>query len=208
VNYEEVLSREEFERCLEFHGHPCPGLAIGYRAAEAGLAWLREKRALDEELVAIVETDACGADAVQVLTGCTFGKGNFIFRDRGKNVYSFVSRRSGSGVRVALRADAVQPNDRHMELIRKMMAETATEEERTEFWKLHERKSHEILEKELAELFTLESVDIALPPKARIEPLGICDRCGEPTMASKLQLEGSTRLCRSCAATFPSAERR
>ncbi|MBM4329236.1 MAG: formylmethanofuran dehydrogenase [Deltaproteobacteria bacterium] len=201
MTYREILSRDEFQKCLEFHGHLCPGLAIGYRAAEAGLEWLREKRAFDEELVAIVETDACGADAVQVLTGCTFGKGNFIFRDHGKNVYTFASRRSGSGVRVALRAGAFQPSDRHMELIRKMRGQTATDEEKREFRSLHERKSHEILEKEAAELFTVEWVDIEVPPKAMMEPSDICDACGEPTMASKVQQEGSSRLCRSCAQT-------
>ncbi len=37
-----------------------------------------EKRAVDEEIVAVVETDACFSDAVQVMTGCTFGKGDFI----------------------------------------------------------------------------------------------------------------------------------
>jgi len=201
MTYREILSRDEFQKCLEFHGHLCPGLAIGYRAAEAGLEWLREKRGFDEELVAIVETDACGADAVQVLTGCTFGKGNFIFRDHGKNVYTFASRRSGSGVRVALRAGAFQPSDRHMELIRKMRGQTATDEEKREFRSLHERKSHEILEKEAAELFTVEWVDIEVPPKAMMEPSDICDACGEPTMASKVQQEGSSRLCRSCAQT-------
>ncbi len=38
---------------------------------------LQVERDGDEELFAIVETDACGADAIQVITGCTFGKGNF-----------------------------------------------------------------------------------------------------------------------------------
>lgn len=199
---QEVLSKDSFKKCLEFHGHLCPGLAIGYRAAEAGLEWLREKRAFDEELVAVVETDACGADAVQVLTGCTFGKGNFIFQDHGKNVYSFVSRRSGSGVRVALRAGAFRPNERHMELIQKIRNETASEVERSEFWVLHERKSHEILEKDAAELFTIHPVDVTLPPKARMEPSDACDHCGEPTMKSKLQQEGSSRVCRSCLHTF------
>jgi formylmethanofuran dehydrogenase subunit E len=198
MTYQEILSKDEFKKCLEFHGHLCPGLAIGYKAAEAGLEWLRENRAFDEELVAIVETDACGADAVQVLTGCTFGKGNFIFRDHGKNVYTFASRRSGSGVRVALRAGAFRPNDRHLELIQKMRSETATDQEKRELRSLHESKSHEILEMEGLELFTMESVDIQLPPKARMEPSNICDGCGEPTMASKLQQEGGSRLCRSC----------
>ena len=94
---EEVMSQEDFKKCVDFHGHICPGVAIGYRAAKGALNWLKENRSEDEELVAIVETDACSADAVQVLTGCTFGKGNFIYKDHGKQVLSLISRKSGSG---------------------------------------------------------------------------------------------------------------
>lgn len=70
-----------FEKAVEFHGHVCPGLAIGYRAAELGIEALACGRDTDEELVAIVENDACGVDAVQVVTGCTLGKGNLILKD-------------------------------------------------------------------------------------------------------------------------------
>lgn len=197
----DILSSSDWKKAVDFHGHVCPGLAIGFKAARAGMEWLKERRAEDEELVAIVETDACCADAIQVLTGCTFGKGNFVFRDYGKNVFSFISRRSGSGVRVALRAGAFQPHERHMELIQKIRAETATEQERSEFHQLHGQRSHEILGKEPTELFTLESIQIELPPKARIEPSGICEMCGEPTMASKLEQRGDRQLCRSCTET-------
>lgn len=61
---EEILSSEAFKGCAEFHGHVCPGLAIGFKAAEVLRARLGATRAPDEELVAIVETDACGADAI------------------------------------------------------------------------------------------------------------------------------------------------
>ncbi|MBC7237871.1 MAG: formylmethanofuran dehydrogenase subunit E family protein, partial [Chloroflexi bacterium] len=91
------------EQAVAFHGHFCPGLLIGYRAALIGLRELGVKRARDEELVAIVETDACGVDAIQVLTGCTLGKGNLILRDWGKQVFTFGRRSDGRMVRVALR---------------------------------------------------------------------------------------------------------
>lgn len=198
MRLQDVLSQESFKKSLEFHGHLCPGLAIGYRAAEAGLEWLKEKRSLDEELVAIVETDACGADAVQVLTGCTFGKGNFIFLDYGKNAFSLVSRSSGKGVRVALRAGAFQTSERHAELIRKLRTEMATDEERAEFRRLHEQRSHEILERDESALFKIEAIEIELPPKARVEPSKICDSCGEPTMATKLREKGTSLVCQSC----------
>ncbi|NIP44160.1 MAG: formylmethanofuran dehydrogenase, partial [candidate division Zixibacteria bacterium] len=54
------------------------------------------------ELVAVVENDSCAVDAVQVLTGCTFGKGNLFFRDYGKQVYTFFRRPSGDFLRIAI----------------------------------------------------------------------------------------------------------
>ena len=65
-----------WERCVAFHGHSCPGLAIGFRAALEGMSalGLPLQPVQDEDLVCVSENDACGVDAVQVLTGCTLGK--------------------------------------------------------------------------------------------------------------------------------------
>lgn len=43
-------------RVQEFHGHMCPGLAMGIRAGEIALEEIG-RHAADEEVVAIVETD-------------------------------------------------------------------------------------------------------------------------------------------------------
>ena len=77
------ISPRLIEETIRFHGHSCPGLALGIRAAEVALK--ESERASDEEVVAVVETDMCGVDAIQYLTGCTFGKGNLIHLDYGKN---------------------------------------------------------------------------------------------------------------------------
>ena len=90
----------KYEDIIRFHGHACPGLAIGYRMATAALEELEAMRADEEEVVAIVENDACGVDALQCVTGCTFGKGNLLFRDYGKSVYTVYSRSTRKGVRV------------------------------------------------------------------------------------------------------------
>ena len=63
-----------YEEIIQFHGHDCPGLAMGYRMATVAMDKLDSFRAEDEEIVAIVENDACGVDALQCVTGCTFGK--------------------------------------------------------------------------------------------------------------------------------------
>src|SRR5512135_1143809 len=92
---------KKYDDVVDFHGHSCPGLALGYRVS---LRTLREfkGRAEDEELVGIVENNSCAVDAVQVMTGCTFGKGNLIFRDNGKQVYTFIKRPSGRGIRISI----------------------------------------------------------------------------------------------------------
>lgn len=43
-------------KAAEFHGHMCPGLAIGVRAAELALTEIGP-HSTDEEVVAVVETD-------------------------------------------------------------------------------------------------------------------------------------------------------
>ena len=195
---EDILSSEDFKKCADFHGHICPGLAIGYRASKAGLEWLKENRSVDEEIVAIVETDSCAVDAVQVLTGCTFGKGNFIYKDTGKSAFTFFSRQSNKGVRIFAKPGDNAPTDRHMELIGKVMNNTATEEEQKEFLKLHNQKCRDILETNLEDLFVTKQVNTSLPQKAIIEPSEICAQCGEPVMLSRLNEVDGVKLCRDC----------
>jgi formylmethanofuran dehydrogenase subunit E len=202
----DILNSESWNQAVRFHGHICPGLSIGYKAALAGLEWLKSSRAEDEEMVAIVETNACGVDAVQRLTGCTFGKGNLIFKDYGKQVFTFVSRSTGKGLRVALKSRVLELDDRHLQLIELLRSEEASEQETEEFWRIHKNKSVTILGKTPEQLFDLREVYVELPPKAKIEPSLICEKCGEPTMASKLRGVQGLQLCPDCATCNDSSD--
>ena len=194
-----ILSSDLFKKCLDFHGHLCPGLAMGYQAAVAGLERLSAQRAEDEEIVAIVETDACGCDAVQVITGCTFGKGNFIYRDYGKTAFTFFNRVSGKGVRIARRSEKQDPlSPEHRELLNKIIKETATPEERDRFDSLHAAASRRILDQPPEAIFTITDVTVPMPDKAKIEPSVNCSRCGEPVMGCKLEQVDGQRICRGC----------
>lgn len=200
MHAEEIMASPDFKRCEAFHGHICPGLALGYKSTQMALAHLKAVRASDEELVAIVETDACSADAVQVLTGCTFGKGNFLYKDYGKMALTLFCRQSGRGVRVALKPDTFRPDDEHLALIGKVTAGDATAAEEKRFRELHLERTRKILGAPAEALFTLSPVDEKLPAKAKIEPSQACARCGEPTMPSKMETSGEERLCRGCLA--------
>lgn len=196
-----IMELEDFKRCAEFHGHVCGGLAIGYTAANAGLQWLKSHRALDEELVAVVETDACCVDAIQVLTGCTFGKGNLLYRDYGKMCFTFFSRATGKGVRLAMKNGSFQVDPRQVELFGKARAGAITDDERAELEKLGAQRTAELLEFPAEELFDFIEVTEKMPVKARIAPSKPCSRCGEPTMETKLEQLGDMLVCRGCLAS-------
>jgi formylmethanofuran dehydrogenase subunit E len=196
MSAQEILASDDFKKCLAFHGHSCPGLSMGYRAAIAGMAYLKEKeRSVDEELVVITETDACGADAIQVITGCTFGKGNFIYKDYGKTAFTFFNRKTGVGVRIALKYNAFDISNRHFELIGRIKNNTATDAERKEFQLHHTKRSKDILEKNIDELFSIAEVSVPIPDKATIEKSQQCKKCYEPVMPSKLD---NNNICRGC----------
>jgi formylmethanofuran dehydrogenase subunit E len=85
-----LMNKELWERCVEFHGHECPGLAMGFKDCEAAMEKMGLTFSKDEEVVCVTENDACGVDAVQVITGCTFGKGNLLYKGTGKMASVFV----------------------------------------------------------------------------------------------------------------------
>ena len=189
---------ENFETCVEFHGHRCPGLAIGFQAARALMDRLDVTRAPDEELVAIGETDACGADAIQVLTGCTFGKGNFILRNYGKHAFALADRKKGRTVRVCLRPEAIRPSPENLALIEKVRNETASPEELQQYRNLKEKRIQEILRSPFESLFKIEEISFPIPPEARVVESKACDYCGEPTMVDLLGDLNGRKACIPC----------
>ncbi|MFZ0450608.1 MAG: FmdE family protein [Desulfatiglandaceae bacterium] len=174
-----------FEELIAFHGHSCPGLAIGYRMTRAGLAFLSGSRAVDEEMVAIVENNACGVDALQCLSGCTFGKGNLIFKDYGKHVFTFYDRSSGKGVRVVFRHGNVSDDLR---------------KERAKFtdWLLSAPEE---------EVVTMEEVVIEEPEPARIMISAECAFCHEDVMETRTKEIKGQVVCIPCAGKYSASRK-
>lgn len=160
---------------VKFHGHSCPGLAIGVRIAldyrdETGLS----ARAEDEEIVAVVETDACGVDGIQIILGCTAGKGNLWLSRRGKHVFTIYNRADGRGLRYCWKSYGLDGLSR---------------EDRT--------KSFLNVPKD--ELYTVEPARYPLPTEAAIYPSVYCASCGEHTAEPCLRVRDGRMVCLDCA---------
>lgn len=189
-----------FSDVTKFHGHVCPGSAIGYKASEAGLNELKSSTAPDEDIVAIVENDSCAVDAVQVVTGCTFGKGNLIFLDHGKQVYTFYNRKTEDGVRIVLKDSfSVELLAPQLNKLRaKVNAGNATELEKEDLKSMVLDVSNEILEIPYENMFDVEHVQMEAPSKARIFKSVKCSKCGELVSENRTRMENGEIVCIPC----------
>jgi len=194
-----------WEKAVEFHGHTCPGLAMGYRASMEAMERLKKQRSQDEEIVALVETDACGVDAVQVITGCTFGKGNLFFRDLGKQVFTFGVRGNNQGIRAALKFGAVEklaPGG-WQELREKVFRGEASDQEKEQFNEHHQLITERLLEAPLEEVMDISRVSLELPSKARIYNTVQCGFCGEGVMEPRARVKNGRFACLACTKDDP-----
>lgn len=192
-----LITDKRWEEAVKFHGHVCPGLALGVRAAEITLDRLKVARAEDEELVAIVETDACGVDGIQVLTGCTFGKGNLFFRDYGKQAFTLVKRKNGQGCR-AVFTPAARFSEDKASLRKKVMEGMADEAEREQFKQMQLEQVKRLLAAPPEEICTVQDVTIEVPRPARIFDSVQCEKCGEYFMEPRARRQEGKTVCLQC----------
>ncbi len=196
------VDKASWEKAVEFHGHVCPGLAVGYRVAEIALANLQEKRADDEEIVAVVENDACGIDAIMVVTGCTPGKGNLIFKDTGKQVYTFGCRGSEKAVRISVDGEILHGNPEMRKLFQKVIEGSATPEERAHCDRLREQKMDDILAMPKERFAMVREVEFNLPGKARLFSSLKCACCGEYAMEPRTRNQNGKVVCLDCFESY------
>lgn len=168
------MNQTLWDECITFHGHSCPGLAIGYRASELAAEFFGRMPSAksDEMVVCVTENDACGVDAVQHMTGCTLGKGNLVFRPTGKMAFSFFDRDTDKSIRVLL-----NPAPREMD--RDAMTE----------W---------ILTGPAEEVFTSSTPSFAVPERARHFANETCETCGERAPEHKTRLQEGKKVCLDC----------
>eukprot|EP01022_Parablepharisma_sp_SALTPOND_P024766 TRINITY_DN5548_c0_g3_i1.p1 TRINITY_DN5548_c0_g3~~TRINITY_DN5548_c0_g3_i1.p1 ORF type:complete len:321 (-),score=63.20 TRINITY_DN5548_c0_g3_i1:143-1105(-) len=191
------LSQDQIDKAVDFHGHWCPGLAIGLRAGEYVLNHMG--RSEDEEVVALVETDMCAVDGIQSLTGCTFGKGNLRYQDHGKLAFTFFRRSDGSGVRLVFDATRLgSPDSEFTKLNQQWLRGDITPGDKDRLMEMRAQRSKDIMESPLEELFAIKEPNVPLPRPARILTSLVCDQCGESVMESRTRRLDDRTLCIPC----------
>lgn len=167
------MNKELWTKAVAFHGHECPGLAIGFKACEAAAQKMGIGVSDDEEIVCVTENDACGVDAVQSIYSCTIGKGNLIYRGTGKQAFSFFNRGNGEKLRVCLKPDKNKDMDRQQ-------------------WMEY------LLNAPVDEIFSFSEPNFQLPERARLFETLVCEICGEGAPEHKMHIQAGKTVCEDC----------
>jgi formylmethanofuran dehydrogenase subunit E len=140
----------------------------------------------------------CAVDAVQFLTGCTFGKGNLLHLDYGKSAFSFFRRSDGKGLRISVKPGLFQVEDDTTALQKKAARSELSAEEKVRLDRARKARIEKIMEADLKNLFEVKPHGGPVPQRARILESLVCESCGERTMESRTRRLMGKTLCIPC----------
>ena len=211
-NFIRAVREKDTVGCLvkaaEIHSHFCPGIALGVMASVYGLWRLGVESmyfdGVTENLMAIVEANACFADGVQAVSGCTLGNNALVYRDLGRLAVTFTRRGKETGIRVRVGPDFVSLVNHaapgFYPLMEKVIKNREGGPEDIAAYKEQAAMAAFALVREPFEkLLMAEPVKPELPREAPIKPSVVCPRCGETIMGTKVIQEGPDKgLCFTC----------
>jgi formylmethanofuran dehydrogenase subunit E len=191
------------DKAGELHGHLCNYLSYGVIAGYVAVRELGVKSTGMEKVIAIVETNNCFSDGIQMVTGCSFGNNALIYRDFGKTAVT-VAKRDGTAIRIALDPNFEDSRDKEYpeasELWNKIVArrEKATPEEHKRMMKLFAKMAMNELNKPADKIFRIKRTKITMPEFAPVFASVRCSICGENVMQTKARVKDGKPICTDC----------
>lgn len=194
--------KEWLEFGQKFHGHKCPAMPNGLRVGAAAMNALGVVRTGDSALVAILDLGedhcaTCFADGVQVITGCTMGKGNIKKTHKGKWAVTLIDKKSNKAVRVTPKAEAMMAN-KETEFFKnfreKGVPPTQVPEDVVEPLVKKVMDAPEEMIMDISEVF---DYDWNEPPHSFAG--FVCDECGEMVVEQYGRIKGDQHVCIDCA---------
>ncbi len=188
-------------RGLALHGHKCPAMPRGLRAGAAAMNKLGVERSQDKTLLALVELGDdhcahCFGDGVQMITGCTFGKGNLRQLGYGKFGLTLVDKTTGRAVRVVPRAEALMQT-RQTPFFQEYRMKGVP------LSRVPARVVDPLIEQVLGapeqqQLIVSEVFDYRVESRSESFDAFVCDRCGEMVVETYGRVVGDRKVCIPC----------
>ncbi len=196
-----VDPKEFLEAGQQFHGHKCPAMPLGLRVGAAAMNALGVERSKDKTLIALVELGDdhcahCFGDGVQMITGCTFGKGNIRQLGYGKFGLTLIDKATGRAVRVVPKGEA------------------QAAQKKTDFFQNYRMKGvpasqvpNAVVEPLIDKVMSLPDGELLVVGEIHPHPLTpkeesfasfLCDRCGDMVVEGYGRPLGDQKVCEPC----------
>ena len=96
------VEKTAWEQVIDFHGHTCPEIALGYRVAQIAMRELGIRPAPTSELSVVANTHSCALDAFQILNQVTYGRGKLIVNETKSHLYHFQYSGTSEGIQISI----------------------------------------------------------------------------------------------------------
>ena len=197
-----INAKDWLEMGQKFQGHKCVSMAVGLRVGAAALNKLKVERARDCELLLLVDAGENHwaldyVDGLQVISGCTSGKGNLVLTYKGKLSTLLIDVEKKKAVRISPRAEVVLSF------------------RRTEFFKDYRRKgipASKVPSKVIDPLVEFimglpeerlmhisELLDYEYSETPRSFNSFVCEECNEVVIEEYGRIKGDRMVCIDCA---------
>jgi formylmethanofuran dehydrogenase subunit E len=186
----------------KFHGHKCPAMPNGLRVGSAAMNALGVERTGDSALHAILDLGdnhcaTCFADGIQVITGCTFGKGNIEKTHKGKWALTLIDKKTNRAVRVTPTAEAMLANKKtsfFKDYREKGIPPTQVPDEVVEPLVVKVMNAPEDKMMKISEVFEYNWHQPVHSFKSFV-----CEECGEMTVMEYGRIKCDKKVCQDCA---------
>lgn len=102
------VEKTPWEQVIDFHGHTCPGIAIGYRVAQIAVRELGIRPTPKSELTATAFTRSCAVDAFQIINHTTYGRGNLHVEEKSQHIYQFQYTETTECIQISVQPEMLE----------------------------------------------------------------------------------------------------
>ncbi|MHA1746829.1 MAG: FmdE family protein [Promethearchaeota archaeon] len=185
----------------KFHGHKCPAMPLGLKIGSVAMNELGVEHSKAGELYCIVDIGdfhcaGCFGDGVQVITGCTFGKGNLIKSKKGKFSITLIDQKNKKGVKIVPKGEWLIKAFNSPFMEERKSGKPPQNIDETIVNPLIKK----VLEMNPADQFNIKKIDnIRVDIPKHNWDKRLCEECGELTVADYAFHIHNRFLCADCA---------
>ncbi|MDA8226540.1 MAG: FmdE family protein [Desulfitobacterium hafniense] len=181
------VEKTPWEQVVDFHGHICSEIAIGYRITQIALRELGLAPLPESELIIMAETQSCAIDAFQVLTQATIGRKSIIINELGKHAYYFHYSGSNQTLRIAISPELAN-------YLNQDLSKLSPREKQNKVLE----SIHSLLSIEENTFCTIRKLSSILPKSSLSKGWTVCSNCNEPMRVEHAIIADKKALCKGC----------